>query len=231
MRVAILYNEPVASRYDAFGEGEAIRGVLDSVQGVKDALTAQGHDVTLHGLIPPIADCVGAIHQIEADVIFNLFEGFDGRPETEAQIALELEAVGIPFTGASSGILALCQNKARTKKLLMSLGIATADYQLLSEANLDSFNLEFPVIVKPAAEDASHGLSQKSVVNDIESLEQQVIEMERGYGGPVLVERFISGREFNLSISGGETPRPLSISEIVYSSDMPGPKILTFDAK
>jgi ribosomal protein S18 acetylase RimI-like enzyme len=55
--------------------------------------------------------------------------------------------------------------------------------------------------------------------------------VEQRFGGPVLIEEFLSGREFNVAILGGATPRILPISEIVYSPGMPGPAILTYDAK
>jgi D-alanine-D-alanine ligase len=231
MRIALLYNEPLPSKYHAMGEGAAISGVLESVDAIREVLVAAGHEVTVHGLIPPLSGAPSPIKQVEADLVFNLFEGFDGQPETEWKMAEELESRGRIFTGASSKVLTLCQDKARTKQALAVHGIPTPDYQLLCTDNLKSFQLGFPVIVKPVREDASHGLSCHSVVHNSDSLREQVTSMVGRYGSPALVESFVSGRDFNVAVLGGLAPMVLPATEIVYSPEMSGPQILTFEAK
>ncbi|MCI0438375.1 MAG: hypothetical protein L0177_04505 [Chloroflexi bacterium] len=231
MRIVLLYNAPQQSRYDTLGEGAAVSGVMDSVQAIGEALTARGHAVSLLGLEPPMSRAIISVSDIDADVVFNLFEGFQGRPDTEAAVAEVLEARNRPFTGASSATLALCLDKSRAKRRLMERGVPTASFQLLDSENIQQFSLGFPVIVKPLGEDASHGITQASVVSDAEALKKQVAFVQENYGKPALVETFLTGREFNVSVLGGATPRVLPPSEIVYSEDMPGPKILSYAAK
>jgi D-alanine-D-alanine ligase len=128
-------------------------------------------------------------------------------------------------------VLALCLDKAQAKERMAQWGVATARYQLLGASSLEMFNLPFPVIVKPAKEDASHGLTGASVVYDLPSLAAQVRYVEAEYGAPVLVEQFLPGREFTVSILGGRHPRVFPPSEMQYAPDMPGPPILTYAAK
>lgn len=231
MRITLVYNEPAPSHYYAKGEDLAVTSVMDSVKAVEASLTARGHTVDRLGLKPPWEQVVAALRQVEADLVFNLFEGFDGRSETEWMLVRELEALELTFTGASSEALALCLNKAHAKERLAREGVATAQYQLLDSGIVAGFNLPFPVIVKPVKEDASHGLTSRSVVYDAQALAEQVRYVEAEYGAPVLVEQFLPGREFTVSILGGRHPRVFPPSEMQYAPDMPGPAILSYAAK
>jgi D-alanine-D-alanine ligase len=167
---------------------------------------------------------------IDADLIFNLFEGFPGQPETEALVPRYLEENGIPFTGCPSAALRLCLDKAAVKVLLGGAGIPTPDFQLLNPDTLHMFRLGYPCIVKPRGEDASHGISQSSVVRDRESLLKQVA-VATGTRGNALVEEFIAGREFNATVMGNSRRIVLPPSEIAYSLPPGVPEILTFSAK
>ncbi|MSQ06492.1 MAG: hypothetical protein EXR54_07765 [Dehalococcoidia bacterium] len=234
MRIALVYNQPAPSHYYAKGEDLAVTSVMDSVKAVEASLIARGYTVELLGLTPPWENVVQALQGLDADLVFNLFEGFEGRSETEWMLAKELETLGVLFTGASSQALALCLNKAQAKECLASHGVATARFQLLDTATAGQFSMTFPVIVKPMREDASHGLTSRSVAYDTANLVEQVGYVEREYGAPVLVEQFLPGREFTVSIvsgGGGRSPRIFPPSEMQYAADMPGPPILTYGAK
>ncbi len=227
-RVAIVYNEPLKSRYDERGERAAVSGVLEAVEAVEDALLKSGYGVVKLPLVPPLPRARERLAALKADLVFNLFEGFAGHPETEAEIVEMLAALKLPFTGCSAAALKLALDKARTKALLKNAGIATPDFQLLRPENLSSFHLSYPCIVKPRREDASHGLSAQNVVSDFASLEKQVTAVSRYYGGQALVEHFIEGHEFNATVLGDTV---LPVSEIDYSLPEGVPRLLTFAAK
>jgi D-alanine-D-alanine ligase len=163
--------------------------------------------------------------------VFNLFEGFDGMSETESQVASMLEELGIPFTGNPPPALSLGLDKARAKQILQSGGIRTPRYQVLRPDDINLFDLNFPCIVKPAREDASHGLSEESVVNDLEQLRIQVQRVSQAFRGDALVEEFLEGREFNATVIGNGHPIVLPIAEMVYYLPPDLPKLLTFAAK
>ena len=227
-RVAVVYNQPLKSRYDEQGEQAAVSGVLEAVEAVHDALLKLGYGVVKVPLSPPLHHARQRLAALEADFIFNLFEGFAGHPETEAEIAEILSALKLPFTGCPAKALKLALDKAKTKAVLKRAGINTPDFQLLRPETLPSFRLSYPCIVKPRREDASHGLSSENVVYDFASLEQQVTAVSRYYGGQALVEHFIEGREFNVSVLGDTV---LPVSEIAYSLPKGVPPLLTFAAK
>jgi D-alanine-D-alanine ligase len=231
MRVVLLYNEPLPSRYDALGEGVAVASVMDAVIAIETELKARGHVVRLLGLQPPLSNALKELDGLDADAVFNLFEGFDGQPDTEIAVAKALNSRSFRFTGASARTLALCLDKAKAKSRLMECGVSTLPFQMLGIDELERFRLQFPVIVKPNGEDASHGINVASVVYDMEALSKQLTAVQKHYGGVALVESFLTGREFNASILGGSQPRVLPPSEIVYTADMPEPRILTYAAK
>jgi D-alanine-D-alanine ligase len=163
--------------------------------------------------------------------VFNLFEGFCGYPETEALVPEILFQTGIPCTGCTGSMLRLALDKAKVKVILKAAGIRTTDFQLLNPRILDMFRLGYPCIVKPRSEDASHGLSAESVVDDFAALERQVSLVSSCYGGGALVEEFIDGREFNATVLGNSECVVLPMSEIAYSLPSGMPRILTFAAK
>lgn len=229
-RVTIIYSEPVTSRYDEVGEAEAEKSILDAVTAVRQALDACGLKVGLLPLAPPWEKAVQTLGHLDSDVVFNLFEGFPGEPETEALLPEYLEGIGLPFTGCPAKALKLCLDKARTKAILKASGISTPDYQIISPQALHSFGLGYPCIVKPPAEDASHGITETSVVNDFRSLEREVVRISAIYGR-ALVEKFLGGREFNVTVLDGDGGLVLPVSEIGYSLPPYLPKILTFAAK
>jgi len=231
MRVAIVYSEPYPSRYDAAGEEKAVLGVIQAVAAVHQALLELGYHVTCVPLVPPLEQARKKLRSLNADLAFNLFEGFCGRPETEALVPEILSELGIPCTGCPGEMLRLALDKAKVKVLLKAAGIPTPDFQLLNHHMLHMFRLSYPCIVKPRSEDASHGLAEKSVVTDFASLKKQVRLITGSYIGSALVEEFIDGREFNAMVLGNSQCTVLPVSEIAYSLPPEMPRILTFASK
>ena len=229
--IAIVYNKPEPSRYDATGEVKAALGVLDAVQAVEQSLHELDYSVKLLPLTFPFEPEREKLKFQEFDLVINLFEGFCGYPETEALVPEALDELGIPYTGCRANILRLALDKAKVKVFLQAAGIPTPDAQLLTPATLDMFQLSFPCIVKPSGEDASHGLTGDSVVYDFASLERQVRVVSESYGGRALVEKFLSGREFSATVMGKSQYSVLPVSEMVYALPPGMARILTFEAK
>ncbi len=230
-RVAIVYNEPITSRFGAMDEAIAVLGVLDAVYAVEKALNELDYEVVLLPLSPPADEIKTKLASLHVSLIFNLFEGFDDCSETEALVPEAAEELGIPYTGCPGNTLRLALDKAKAKALLKSAGIRTSDFQVLTPATIHKFSMNFPCIVKPRSEDASHGLSEASVVRDEAALRRQVELVSRAFGGDALVEEFIDGREFNSTGMGNTNPIVLPISEIEYYLPENLPRLLTFAAK
>ena len=231
LKVALIYNDPVPDRYSQMGEADAVEDVLEEVKAVSSALRELGHDVAEIPLLPPIDNVRRIVSTLNPDIFFNLFEGFAGQPETEAMVAGILASLGKVFTGSFAPTLAIALDKIKTKELLIAAGINTPPYQEMTIDNVDSFSLNYPVIVKPVAEDASHGLTQDCVVNELIGLKHQVELVSTNYGGRALVEEFLDGREFSSTIMGIHTPKVLSVSEIEFSLAEGMTRMLTFGAK
>jgi D-alanine-D-alanine ligase len=231
LKVAIIYNDPYTDIPNQSGEEEAIVGVLEEVFAVRDALKELQVDWHLVPLRRPLDSVGDTISTIDADLIFNLFEGFDDTPHSEPLVARMMEDMGRRFTGNPSSVLEFTLDKARTKDFLKSKGIYTPDYQVLKPDTINSFNLKFPCIVKPRDEDASHGLGPENVVHNTEQLEKLVRRVSEEFRGNALVEEFIDGREFNASILGKKNIELVEISEITYTLPPELPRMLTFESK
>ena len=231
MRIALVYNEPQKSRCEAVGEYNAVEAVLECVEAVQNALLELDFDVTRVPLVPPLKQAEKELRDLDTDLVFNLFEGFCDYPETEAIIPEILSETGVPFTGSPGPALRLALDKAKTKLILKAGGINTPDFQPLNPEILNTFQLDYPCIVKPRCSDASSGLSAESVVHDFSALERQVSRICHSFGGDALVAKFLPGREFNATVMGNSELTVLPVSEIVYSLPPGMPEILTFEAK
>lgn len=230
-KIAIIYNNPTPGKYHAIGEGIAVEDVLDSVESVAGTLDKLGYKKTCIPLCQPLETIKGELTKIDANIVFNLFEGFDGYAWSEAAVAKILEELDLCFTGASSNELILCEDKSKIKETIEANGIPTPVWQVLSPKFCSDFDLQFPCIVKPLHEHASHGLSEKSVVYNFNALRERVGYIWNVYKHPSLVEKFLPGREFRVLIVGNEHPIVYPIEEIIYTLPTDKPRLLTYSAK
>jgi D-alanine-D-alanine ligase len=230
LQVVILYNEPVLPRNhpDADSEHE----ILETVATVAQTLVAAGHDVRRLGVGYDPRVLLEGLTSSEPDVVFNLFEGLASHSDTEAHVAGMLDWLGIPYTGSPFPTLCLARSKDLTKYLLLGAGLPTPAFFVVDKLPVPSCLLRWPVIVKPAQQDASIGLDQGSVVTGPELLEQRVAQLLRRYGPPVLVEEFIPGRELNVALIEGSELQMLPVSEVLFIDRDPEYwPIVTYDAK
>jgi len=206
------------------------RGNINDALGIKKAL-GNIHDIKIY----PLSD--DAYYQIRAekpDVIFNLCDtGFRDDYNLEPHVAAMFDILDVPYTGNNYFTLALCQNKARAKDILTFNNILTPKFQVFTSAErkLDP-ELKFPMIVKPIREDGSVGIRERSVVSNEEQLKEEVDHIVNLHKQEALVEEFIDGREFTVSLIGNRRPIVLPVAEIDFSG-MPEhlPKIVSYRAK
>jgi D-alanine-D-alanine ligase len=232
MRITVVYNLPEFSYYDTAGEREAVEGVVVEAAAVQQALENLGFETSCLGLGLPPEDAGHDLENLETDLVFNLFEGFAGHPGSETDIPQLLTDLGIRYTGCPPQALRSGLNKAETKRILGAGGVRTPRAQVLSADTVSRFNLDFPCIVKPAGEDASHGITEESVVYNYQSLQNRLEKVYNLYkNSEILVEEYISGREFNATVIGNTIPRVLAVSEIVFSLPPGMPEIITYEGK
>ena len=256
LRVTIVYNEPsttggatkkFVSPMGVLQEGtdeRSIRngavdlsevGVLEEVDNVHTSLMELGYDVSVFNVTDNLCEFVNFLTKQKPDLVFNLCESLGNVAIHEMHVAGIFEILGMRYTGSPPLTMGLALNKVRVKELLHYHGIPTPKFVLYrtpSEVVADDLPLQFPVIVKPSMEDASIGISVDSVVRSHAALKKRVRSVFQQYDQSVLVEEFIDGREFNVSIIGNRRPLALPVSEIDFST-LPSelPKILTYHGK
>lgn len=210
-------------------------GVLEEREHVQKALQGFGYKTSLFNMNGDIKRLIHFLEEKEPDLIFNLCESVGNKSIHEMHVAGVYELMGVSYTGASAFALGTCQNKVRTKQILSYYKIKTprfAVFKNVTEVNGDDLELNFPLIVKPAFEDASVGIENASIVQDIGALKKRVRYIFQNYDQPALVEEYVKGREINVAVMGNKRPIILPISEIDFSG-LPAdyPKIVTYNAK
>lgn len=213
MRIAVAYD-----RAADHGGSPDTAGVLDAVRAVVDVLSRAHHAAFPIAACRPLDRFMARLAGV--DLVFNLVESLAGRAEDEPRVAALMELTGKPVTGASSETLALGRRKDRLNALLAAEGLPVPEWTLARKGELPAWR-GFPAIVKPAGEDGSVGISERSVVED--ALELRAA-LERCPGDAV-VQRFVTGRELNLGIVGGVV---LPVAEIEFSGAQ---RLVTYAAK
>ncbi|MEP0822376.1 MAG: ATP-grasp domain-containing protein [Ignavibacterium sp.] len=210
-------------------------GVLEEREHVQGALQQAGYKATLFNMNGDIQRLLDFIKQKQPDLIFNLCESVGNESIHEMHVAGLYELLEVPYTGAPAFALGTCLNKARTKEILTYHGIKTPRFGIfknISELAEETLQLKYPLIVKPAREDASVGIENASIVEDFPSLRKRVRYVFNEYDQPALVEEYIQGRELNVGILGNKRPIVLPISEIDFSGlPQDYPHIVTYNAK
>lgn len=149
-------------------------------------------------------------------IVFNIAEGLGGQSR-EAQIPALLEMLKIPYT--HSGVLpqAVTLDKTLTKQIISFHGINTPNFQLFytDTTPLDPA-LNFPLLVKPNCEGSSKGIFTENLVFDVTKLKGRIKWLLDNFQEPVLVEEFLNGREFTVSLLGNNPPHVLPIVEQNY---------------
>jgi D-alanine-D-alanine ligase len=200
--------------------------ILGTVEAIERSLVAEGNVVVR---IPVFMDgrWIERLRRGKFDLAFNICEGIDGVANYEPPVIGVLELFGIPYTGSSSYTTSLCLRKHVVNGLLERAGLPIPKWTTVRRGGSLS-SVGFPSICKPAAEDASLGVEQRSVVRTMRALTTRVDAMLERWD-EVLVQRYIDGREINVGILGDTV---LPISEIDFGA-MPRGKwrIVTYQSK
>ncbi|MET0331707.1 MAG: D-alanine--D-alanine ligase [Dyella sp.] len=175
---------------------------LDSGRNVLAALKARGVDAHAIDGIPSLLDALRAGHFAR---VFNILHGGGGE---NGELQGALQSLRVPFTG--SGVLgsALSLDKIRAKQVWLSMGLPTPRYQALprgADMHAAARQIGFPLIVKPAWEGSSVGVTRVFQEADLEA----AVELAQRYPGDMLMETLIEGDtreggEFTVGILGRE---------------------------
>ena len=229
-RILIAYNVPKREQRGRDIDFLSEAGVMDEVNAVRDALMELGYAVGIAGIQRSAPMFMERVMRFRPQTIFNLVEGWQGDNQFEMHFPCMFELLGISYTGAPPLALATAVNKWHTKTLLKQAKLPTPNGMVCSEVP-GRCALRYPVIVKPAQEDASLGVDFDSVVNNLADLRRRVAWVVQTYHQPAIVEEYIEGRELNVAVVGDQIPVALPISEITFDIPEHLPKICTYNAK
>jgi D-alanine-D-alanine ligase len=189
------------------GGSSAERAVsLDSGRNVLAALQARGIDAHAIDGIPALLDALRAGHFAR---VFNILHGQHGGGE-DGVLQGALESLNVPYTG--SGVLgsALSMDKTRSKRVWQSLGLPTPKFAALprgADVHAAARQVGFPLIVKPACEGSSVGVTRVFEEKDLDS----AVALAAQYPGDLLMETLIEGDELTVAILGRDVLPSINI--------------------
>jgi D-alanine-D-alanine ligase len=187
------------------------------VQQIAAVLRKAGHEVS--GVaVDGKPECLRALAQIQADLVFNLVESFGDDDTKEPHVAAYYDLLGLRYTGSGPRGLSLAMDKAVTKKVVSFHDVATPRWAVVWRGRLDSAqNIDFPVIVKPAREDGSIGIGFDALAANIKELMERIDQLHAEFDHPVLIEQYIDGREIYMGVLGNSQPEALPAIELDLS--------------
>ena len=192
------------------------------------------HDVSILPVEEDIEQIVSVLTARKPDIVFNLTEQFGGDRRFDKNIAALLEILDIPFTGSGAMGLMLCRDKGLCKQLLSLHKIRVPGFAFLplNRAIRVPKTLHFPLVVKPAFEDSSEGISNASLATNEETLRERVQFVHDRWQQAVVAEEYIEGRELYVSVLGNKKLAVLPIRECMFSSEeAKGPQMATYRVK
>ncbi|MHB1355104.1 MAG: D-alanine--D-alanine ligase family protein [Anaerolineae bacterium] len=223
--VLLLYN--VDPAWEGFEQDEAIQ----QADLLQTGLGTCGYPVT--GVAVEHSDLREHLRGYSPDeyIVLNMCESLPGIDHSEALVAYELSVMGYVFTGSSSDVLALSWDKPCVNQLLADNNIPTPNSRLYRTLSNNGWHT-YPAIVKPAYEHCSFGVTREAVVVDANELRSRVGYILDTFHQPALVEDFIDGREFHVSVWGADELEVLPAAEMdfVVFGDIHD-RLCTYDSK
>ncbi|MBM3152586.1 MAG: ATP-grasp domain-containing protein [Chloroflexi bacterium] len=233
LQVLVVYNADTCVPHGDPGDLIAVQATIDTSRHLHRALVASGYqagmlavDSTLDAFREELSR-----YPVQSTMVFFNCDGFAGKNSGSALVARLIEEMGFCHTGAKAEAIWNCIDKSRSKQRLVAAGVPTPKFQVFEQARGD-FSLGFPVIVKPMDEDGSIGIDAGSVVTDEKALFERIASVVSAYEEPVLVEEYIIGREFAVSLWGNDPIEALPVAEDDFG-DITDPlqMFLTYESK
>ena len=231
--IALVYNEEEEVLKGDSQDLVALQCTIKTASSIYEALLRLGYPTVM---VPAKNDLESFARDLSQysprnTFVFNVCDGFAGDNFSASLIPQVLKDLGFKYTGSKAEAVRLCTDKARAKRRLLRQGVPTPAYQLFSKPK-GGVSLQFPAIVKPVHEDASMGINENSVVTNASDMFERVDYVVSEYRQPALVEEYITGREFSVSMWGNGTMEVMPISEHDFSAiDDPLKSLLTYESK
>lgn len=219
MKVGFTYD--LRADYLAMGYSEEETAEFDSeitIDAIADAIASHGHEVVRVGNIFALTRALAAGERF--DLVFNIAEGLYGYGR-EAAVPALLEAYRIPYTFSDPLTLSVALHKGMAKRVVRDAGIPTPPFVIAereADCELADAGLVYPLFAKPVAEGTGKGVSPRSRIDSREQLRAVTAELLQRFEQPVLIEEYLSGREFTVAVLGsGRRARSIGVMEILLS--------------
>lgn len=222
LRIGLCYD----LRDDYLAEGLTAEEVMElddeeTIDGIASALRSLGHTVERVGRGAELARRLASGERW--DLVFNIAEGLRGRSR-EAQVPALCELFGQPYTFSDPLTCAITLDKPLAKRLMRDHGLSTAPFAVVEQPeDADAIDLPPPLFIKPAAEGSSKGVTDRSRVDRRDDLRNACSDLLRRFDQPVLVERYLPGRELTAGIVGnGAEARIVGLMEVRFRDGSDG---------
>ena len=216
LRILVLMHEDLVPPEPRTGQ-DVTRAEWKTEYDVVSTLRQLGHDVKPLGVKSDLGVLRSAIEDWKPHIAFNLLEEFDGVAVYDQNVVSYLELLHVPYTGCNPRGLMLARDKVLAKKLFSFHRIPFPDFMVVPPGRTVKRPpwLAFPLIVKSVTEEASLGISQASIVQDDDKLQERVEFMHTSVGTGALIEQYIEGRELYVGVMGNGRVQVLPVWELM----------------
>ena len=194
---------------------------IATIEVLEQALASLGHTAIRLGPPAALLERIGRRSLPRLDVALNIAEGHGSR-NREAWAPVLLEMAGVPCLGSDALSLSSTLDKAWANRAAAAAGIRVAPQCVMAtaaEAAHADLPAGFPLFVKPRWEGTAKGIRRSSLVHSRRALVGEVERIVRDYAQPALVEAFVPGAEYTVTIVGHAPPRVLPIVQRALESE------------
>ena len=176
-----------------------------------------GHEVEVAGVPDDIEVLRRSVEAFDPQVCFNLLVEFHGSARYDQHVASYLELLRRDYTGCNPTGLTLARDKALSKTLAAAAGVRVPTFHVFPRGKVvrRPRHLDFPLFVKSLDEEASLGISRRSIVRSDEALAERVAYFHEEVGCAAIAEEYVEGREFYVGILGHRRPTVLPPWELI----------------
>ncbi|MGD8324808.1 MAG: D-alanine--D-alanine ligase [Gammaproteobacteria bacterium] len=219
-RILLMVHEALVPPEDISGLSDSEIDRFKTEHDVLRTLRDLGNEVMVVGIGDRLTDLRASIHDFKPHIVFNLLDEFSGIETYDHYVVAYLELKRQRYTGCNPRGMMISRDKVLTKQVLASHRIATPAFRLFpfGKRFREPRRLRFPLFVKSATEDASLGIAQASVVDDMNALRDRVEFIHEHVQSDALVEEYIDGRELYIGVLGNSRLTTFPVWEMDFGN-------------
>jgi D-alanine-D-alanine ligase len=219
-RILLMTHKTLVPPDDISGLSESQIDDFRTEHDVLNTLRRAGAEVRIIGVGDDLTELRETIDAWRPHVVFNLLDEFQGIISYDHYVVAYLELIRQRYTGCNPRGMMLSRDKVLTKRVLATHRVATPAFRLFpfGRRYREPSRLNFPLFVKSATEDASLGIAQASLVEDMKSLRERVQFIHEQVQSDALVEEYIDGREIYVGVLGNSRLTTLPAWEMDFGT-------------